>query len=177
MCTLTKRRGVVPSLPISNTNAELPSLEHIIITTSAYDNNAPRRRDPPLYSTTSLSTTNIIPGAHKSPLSILQASTLAKWEHASDGVGEGDGAGKKDALPSLTGSMDSRGGGGVEGGYEAYLETKKTKSMSSSLRHNPLQFSNHLSRSLGGYYLPSAQRRDGEMWEPTRDFAWLHKVA
>ncbi|KAJ8455270.1 hypothetical protein ONZ45_g18994 [Pleurotus djamor] len=212
-----------PNSPLSSTSSSPPPP-----TTTTHPG------DVTLLSTTSLSTTNIIPGAHKSPLSILQLSqngsmlatasvkgTVVRvwsvpgaemlyqfrrgtremriWSVAFNPVGSlmavgsasgtvhlfklgraststssssasaASAGGKKDALPSPTGSMDSRDGGGVEGGYEAYLETKKTKSMSSSLRHKSLQFSKHLSHSVGGY-LPSAVT---EMWEPTRDFAWL----
>ncbi|KAL0957945.1 hypothetical protein HGRIS_000126 [Hohenbuehelia grisea] len=74
---------------------------------------------------------------------------------------------------SPTGSTDSRDG--VEGGYEAYLAKKTSNSagVSSSLRRKSLQMTKTMSKSLShsvGGYLPGALT---EMWEPSRDFAWL----
>ncbi|KAH9477342.1 Autophagy-related protein 18 [Psilocybe cubensis] len=58
---------------------------------------------------------------------------------------------------------------GLDGGYEAFIEKKKGNSVSSSLRRKSLQLSKHLTHSMGGY-LPSTLT---EMWEPSRDFAFL----
>ncbi|KAJ3771834.1 WD40 repeat-like protein [Lentinula raphanica] len=59
--------------------------------------------------------------------------------------------------------------GGVEGGYEAFIEKKKNGGVSSSLRKRSLQVTKTLSHSMGGY-LPNTLT---EMWEPSRDFAFL----
>jgi autophagy-related protein 18 len=69
------------------------------------------------------------------------------------------------------GSVDSRdGGGGIEGGYEAFItEKKKGSGVGSSLRRRSLHLTKNLTSSMGGY-LPN---QITEMWEPTRDFAWL----
>ncbi|EKM76342.1 hypothetical protein AGABI1DRAFT_115895, partial [Agaricus bisporus var. burnettii JB137-S8] len=58
---------------------------------------------------------------------------------------------------------------GLDGGYDAYVEKKKSGSVSSSLRRKSLQMTKTLSHSVGGY-LPNTLT---EMWEPTRDFAFL----
>ncbi|KAJ3748107.1 WD40 repeat-like protein [Lentinula detonsa] len=58
---------------------------------------------------------------------------------------------------------------GVDGGYEAFIEKKKNGGVSSSLRKRSLQVTKTLSHSMGGY-LPNTLT---EMWEPSRDFAFL----
>ncbi|KAJ3566655.1 hypothetical protein NP233_g6860 [Leucocoprinus birnbaumii] len=63
-------------------------------------------------------------------------------------------------------SVDSQQG--LDGGYDAYVEKKKSNSVSSSLRRKSLQVTKSLSHSVGGY-LPNTLT---EMWEPTRDFAF-----
>lgn len=55
------------------------------------------------------------------------------------------------------------------GGYEAFIEKKKGNSVSSSLRRKSLQMTKSLTHSMGGY-LPNTLT---EMWEPSRDFAFL----
>jgi len=92
---------------------------------------------------------------------------------------------------SPSGSVDSRDGGqDLEGGYDAFVdEQKKNRSMSSvllihflchlshvhsfvvrsSLRRKSLQMTKSLTHSVGGY-LPNTLT---EMWEPSRDFAFL----
>ncbi|KAF5351070.1 hypothetical protein D9756_008153 [Leucocoprinus leucothites] len=58
---------------------------------------------------------------------------------------------------------------GLDGGYDAFVEKKKSNSVSSSLKRKSLQMTKSLSHSVGGY-LPNTLT---EMWEPTRDFAFL----
>ncbi|KAF9486121.1 WD40 repeat-like protein [Pholiota conissans] len=55
------------------------------------------------------------------------------------------------------------------GGYEAFIEKKKGNSVSSSLRRKSMQMTKSLTHSMGGY-LPNTLT---EMWEPSRDFAFL----
>ncbi|KAF9443266.1 WD40 repeat-like protein [Macrolepiota fuliginosa MF-IS2] len=68
-------------------------------------------------------------------------------------------------------SVDSQQGviQGLDGGYDAFVEKKKSGSVSSSLRRKSLQVTKSLSHSVGGY-LPNTLT---EMWEPSRDFAFL----
>ncbi|KZS97373.1 WD40 repeat-like protein, partial [Sistotremastrum niveocremeum HHB9708] len=72
---------------------------------------------------------------------------------------------------SPTPSIESREGtGGMEGGYEAYIDGKKKgPSISSSLRRKSLNITKGITSSVGGY-LPTTFT---ELWEPARDFAWL----
>ncbi|KAF8156581.1 WD40 repeat-like protein [Crassisporium funariophilum] len=58
---------------------------------------------------------------------------------------------------------------GLDGGYEAFIEKKKGNSVSSSLRRKSMQMTKSLTHSVGGY-LPNTLT---EMWEPSRDFAFL----
>ncbi|KAJ7590332.1 WD40 repeat-like protein [Mycena floridula] len=69
---------------------------------------------------------------------------------------------------SPAGSLDSREGS-LDAGYDAFVEKKKGLGVSSSLRRKSLQMTKSLTHSVGGY-LPSAVT---EMWEPSRDFAFL----
>ncbi|KIM78177.1 hypothetical protein PILCRDRAFT_75801 [Piloderma croceum F 1598] len=57
---------------------------------------------------------------------------------------------------------------GLDGGYEAFIDEKK-KGGSVSLRRKSLQMGKSLTHSVGGY-LPNTLT---EMWEPSRDFAFL----
>ncbi|KAH7908911.1 WD40 repeat-like protein [Hygrophoropsis aurantiaca] len=68
-------------------------------------------------------------------------------------------------------SIDSREGmQGLDGGYEAFIDDRKKGSgVSSSLRRRSMQMTKSLSHSMGGY-LPNTLT---EMWEPSRDFAFL----
>ncbi|KAH7919591.1 WD40 repeat-like protein [Leucogyrophana mollusca] len=68
-------------------------------------------------------------------------------------------------------SIDSREGmQGLDGGYEAFIDDrKKSGGVSSSLRRKSMQMTKSLSHSMGGY-LPNTLT---EMWEPSRDFAFL----
>ncbi|KAF9490949.1 WD40 repeat-like protein [Pleurotus eryngii] len=195
--------------------------------TASSASNPQSNGDVTIFSTTSLATANIIPSAHKSPLSILQISqngtllatasvkgtvirvwSVPKAEKlyqfrrgsreariysiAFNPVGSlmavssanetvhlfklGRGAEKpkppQDATSvSDSGSIESRDGL-LEGGYEAYLDERKKGSgsgVSSSLRRKSMQLSKTLTHSVGGY-LPNTLT---EMWEPSRDFAWL----
>ncbi|KAG6860552.1 hypothetical protein C0995_009946 [Termitomyces sp. Mi166 len=60
---------------------------------------------------------------------------------------------------------------GVDNGYDTFIEKKKTSTfrVSSSLRRKSLQMTKSLTHSVGGY-LPNTI---AEMWEPSRDFAFL----
>lgn len=71
--------------------------------------------------------------------------------------------------PSPGGSVDSRDGSqtALDAGYDAYVDKKKNNSV--SLRRRSLNLTKNLTASVGTY-LPSAVT---EMWEPSRDFAFL----
>ncbi|PPQ72933.1 LOW QUALITY PROTEIN: hypothetical protein CVT26_014542 [Gymnopilus dilepis] len=58
---------------------------------------------------------------------------------------------------------------GLDGGYDAFVEKKKSNSVTSTLRRRSMQMTKSLTHSVGGY-LPSTMK---EMWEPSRDFAFL----
>ncbi|TFK37953.1 WD40 repeat-like protein [Crucibulum laeve] len=67
-------------------------------------------------------------------------------------------------------SVDSRDSAQtLDGGYEAFIERKKGLGVGSSLRKKSMQMTKSVSSSMGGY-LPSTLT---EMWEPSRDFAFL----
>ncbi|TBU57146.1 WD40 repeat-like protein [Dichomitus squalens] len=87
------------------------------------------------------------------------------------GQGQGRGSGVGAQSPSSpSGSIDSREGSqGLDGGYEAYVDKKKGSSVSSTLRRKSLHLTKNLTSSVGGY-LPNTLT---EMWEPSRDFAFL----
>jgi len=57
----------------------------------------------------------------------------------------------------------------LEGGYDSFVEKKKGSSISSSFNRRSLQLTKTLTHSMGGY-LPNSLT---EMWEPSRDFAFL----
>ncbi|KAF5380195.1 hypothetical protein D9615_006237 [Tricholomella constricta] len=80
-------------------------------------------------------------------------------------------SGSKAEYPSSpSDSIDSREGvQGLDGGYDAFIEKKKSGSVSSSLRRKSMQMTKSLTHSVGGY-LPNTLT---EMWEPSRDFAFL----
>lgn len=81
---------------------------------------------------------------------------------------EGSANGKLSSPSPSSDSVDTVEGG-VDGGYEAFIEKKKNGGVSSSLRRRSLQVTKSLSHSVGGY-LPNTLT---EMWEPSRDFAFL----
>ncbi|KAL5498562.1 ATG18 [Sanghuangporus vaninii] len=87
------------------------------------------------------------------------------------GAGAGNGSGRNGPPPlSPSPSIDSRDGAqGMEGGYEAFIDGKKSGSMSSFLRRRSLKLTKNITSSVGGY-LPNTLT---EMWEPSRDFAYL----
>ncbi|KAG7096375.1 autophagy protein [Marasmius oreades] len=78
-----------------------------------------------------------------------------------------EGAGATSPSSASVDSVDEPDGGG--GGYEAFIEKKKSGGVSSTLRRRSLQVTKSLSHSMGGY-LPNSIT---EMWEPSRDFAFL----
>ncbi|KAI0695024.1 WD40 repeat-like protein [Cytidiella melzeri] len=83
----------------------------------------------------------------------------------------GSDKGQGPASPE-SGSIDSRessNGAGLEGGYEAFVDKKKSNSVSSSIRRRSMHLTKNITSSVGGY-LPSAIT---EVWEPSRDFAFL----
>ena len=124
-------------------------------------------------------------------------STLLVVSSAHDTVhifklGQGQGRMSVDKSPSSpSGSIDSREGSqGLDGGYDSYVERKKGGSVSyvysvswhvhpvvhvrprccrSTLRRKSLHLTKNLTSSVGGY-LPNTLT---EMWEPSRDFAFL----
>ncbi|KAJ6620219.1 WD40-repeat-containing domain protein [Mycena sp. CBHHK59/15] len=63
--------------------------------------------------------------------------------------------------------------GQLDAGYDAFVEGKKGGGVSSSIRRRSLHLSSALSKSVASY-LPSGLT---EMWEPTRDFAFLRLPA
>ncbi|TDL22008.1 WD40 repeat-like protein [Rickenella mellea] len=81
-----------------------------------------------------------------------------------------DGGAKAGPPVSPSGSFDSREGSqGMEGGYEGFIDDKKKKGVSHSLRRRSLKLTKNITSSVGGY-LPTTIT---EMWEPSRDFAFL----
>ncbi|KAH9948035.1 WD40 repeat-like protein [Amylocystis lapponica] len=81
----------------------------------------------------------------------------------------GAGVEKGKAMPSSPSeSFDSRDDA-LDGGYDAYVDKKKNGGVSSSLRRRSLHLTKNLTSSVGGY-LPNTLT---EMWEPSRDFAFL----
>lgn len=84
---------------------------------------------------------------------------------------QGKGGAKGGQTPaSPSESVDSREGSmGLDGGYEAYVDKKKTGSVSSALRRRSMHLTKNITSSVGGY-LPNTLT---EMWEPSRDFAFL----
>jgi len=83
--------------------------------------------------------------------------------------GDNNGARRVPSSPGSVDSQDSRNVGGLEGGYDAYIDGKKNSSVSSSLRRKSLGLTKGIAGSMGGY-LPNTLT---EMWEPSRDFAHL----
>ncbi|KAJ4466318.1 WD40 repeat-like protein [Lentinula aciculospora] len=81
---------------------------------------------------------------------------------------EGSSNGKLSSPSPSSDSVDTVEGG-VDGGYEAFIEKKRNGGVTSSLRKRSLQVTKTLSHSMGGY-LPNTLT---EMWEPSRDFAFL----
>jgi autophagy-related protein 18 len=93
------------------------------------------------------------------------------------GARQGPGSGsssseKKDRPASPMDSVDSRDpdDGRGAGDYDSFVdERKKSSSVSSVLRRRSMHLTKSLSSSVGGY-LPNTIT---EIWEPTRDFAFL----
>ncbi|KAL5637691.1 hypothetical protein ACGC1H_002081 [Rhizoctonia solani] len=89
------------------------------------------------------------------------------------GNGEGEKKRANGGPSSPGGSIDSqetgKGGAGMEGGYEAYMDGKKKNGVGSSLRRKSLGLTRGIAGTMGGY-LPGSL---SDMWEPSRDFASL----
>jgi autophagy-related protein 18 len=86
--------------------------------------------------------------------------------------GSSSSSSRDDHASSPSGSVDSReGAGAMEGGYDAFVDDKKKKSggVSSTLRRRSMHLTKNITSSVGGY-LPNTLT---EMWEPSRDFAFL----
>ncbi|KAK7038843.1 autophagy protein [Paramarasmius palmivorus] len=84
--------------------------------------------------------------------------------------GKGGTNGKEGATSPSSASVNSvEGPVEAAGGYEAFIEKKKSGGVSSTLRRRSMQVTKSLSSSMGGY-LPNSLT---EMWEPSRDFAFL----
>ncbi|GLB39396.1 putative WD40 repeat-like protein [Lyophyllum shimeji] len=91
-------------------------------------------------------------------------------QKAGGGGAEKSGERERAGQTSPPESIDSREGvQGLDGGYEAFIEKKKSGGVSSSLRRKSMQMTKSLTHSVGGY-LPNTLT---EMWEPSRDFAFL----
>ncbi|KIK53769.1 hypothetical protein GYMLUDRAFT_49197 [Collybiopsis luxurians FD-317 M1] len=73
-----------------------------------------------------------------------------------------------DTTSTLTSTAGGAGADGVDGGYESFIENKKN-GVSWTFKRRSLQVTKSLSHSVGGY-LPNTLT---EMWEPSRDFAFL----
>ncbi|TFK72835.1 WD40 repeat-like protein [Pluteus cervinus] len=98
---------------------------------------------------------------------IFKLDTRSSSSSSSDSISSKDSRASESSPPE---SVDSREGvPGLDGGYEAYIEKQKQKSISSSLRRKSMQVTKTLGTSVGGY-LPTSLT---EMWEPSRDFAFL----
>lgn len=84
--------------------------------------------------------------------------------------GSGSSAGsKKDRPSSPMESVDSRDPEET-GDYDSFVdERKKSNTVSSVIRRRSLHLTKSISSSVGGY-LPNTLT---ELWEPTRDFAFL----
>ncbi|KDQ18780.1 hypothetical protein BOTBODRAFT_28280 [Botryobasidium botryosum FD-172 SS1] len=77
------------------------------------------------------------------------------------------GGGSGASLSSVT-SLD--GQDGMEGGYEAFIDGKKKNgTLGSSIRRRSFGLTRNIAGSVGGY-LPNTLT---ELWEPSRDFAFL----
>ncbi|KAH9930438.1 WD40 repeat-like protein [Epithele typhae] len=86
------------------------------------------------------------------------------------GQGRAQGVAPAQSPASPAASIDSREGSqGLDGGYEAFVDKKKGSSVSSTLRRRSMHLTKNLTASVGGY-LPNTLT---EMWEPSRDFAFL----
>lgn len=88
----------------------------------------------------------------------------------SPGASSSSKGGGGDQPSSPPASIDSREGvQDLDSGYEGFIEKKKGSSVSSSLRKRSMHLTKSLTHSVGGY-LPNTLT---EMWEPSRDFAFL----
>ncbi|KAF8318696.1 WD40 repeat-like protein [Clavulina sp. PMI_390] len=86
------------------------------------------------------------------------------------GAADGSSAKRAPSSPGSIDSTDGRGQGGLEGGYEAFIDGKKKGgSLSNSLKRRSFGITKGIAGSMGGY-LPNTLT---EMWEPSRDFAFL----
>ncbi|KIP11814.1 hypothetical protein PHLGIDRAFT_10367 [Phlebiopsis gigantea 11061_1 CR5-6] len=93
---------------------------------------------------------------------------LGPQKSGNGSVANGSKSVQSPASPSA--SIDSREGThGLDGGYEAYADKKRSGGVSSSLKRRSLHLTKNITSSVGGY-LPSALT---EVWEPSRDFAFL----
>jgi autophagy-related protein 18 len=107
-------------------------------------------------------------------ISFNTMSTLLAVSSATDTVHifklAGQKGGGKDTSPGSPGSQGSGSAqGGMEGGYEAYIDNKKKGGVTSSIRRRSMHLGKNLAGSVGGY-LPNTLT---ELWEPSRDFAFL----
>ncbi|QRV81627.1 autophagy-related protein 18 [Ceratobasidium sp. AG-Ba] len=108
--------------------------------------------------------------------SLLAVSSATDTVHIFKLKGGGESEKKRSgsgAPSSPGGSVDSqetgKGGAGMEGGYEAYMDGKKKNGVGSSLRRKSLGLTRNIAGTMGGY-LPGTL---SDMWEPSRDFASL----
>jgi len=105
--------------------------------------------------------------------SLLAVSSATDTVHIFRLVGP-KGDSKRGAPPgSPAGSVDSqdgRGQGGLEGGYEAFIDGKKKNgNVAQALRRRSMGLTRNIAGGMSGY-LPNTLT---EMWEPSRDFAYL----
>ncbi|CAE6412639.1 unnamed protein product, partial [Rhizoctonia solani] len=115
-----------------------------------------------------------VPAAER--LTLLAVSSATDTVHIfklKGGNPEGEKKRGNSGPSSPGGSIDSqetgKGGAGMEGGYEAYMDGKKKNGMGSSLRRKSLGLTRGIAGTMGGY-LPGGL---SDMWEPSRDFASL----
>jgi len=106
--------------------------------------------------------------------SLLAVSSATDTVHIFRLSGQKGGDSKRGTTPgSPAGSVDSqdgRGQGGLEGGYEAFVDGKKKNgNVAQALRRRSVGLTRNIAGGMSGY-LPNTLT---EMWEPSRDFAYL----
>ncbi|KAG8991877.1 autophagy protein [Tulasnella sp. JGI-2019a] len=118
-------------------------------------------------------------GARIHSITFNAMSTLLAVSSATDTVhifklsgSKGGGNGKSqnnNGSKSPAGSVDGQSAGGMEGGYEAFIDDRKKSTVSQSLKRRSFHLTRNIAGSVGGY-LPNTLT---ELWEPSRDFAFL----
>ncbi|KAJ7448411.1 WD40 repeat-like protein [Mycena latifolia] len=111
-------------------------------------------------------------GAPGSSSSNGSSSNGASSSNGSNGNGSGS---KQDEASSPAESESGHGAGGLDGGYEAFVEGKAKGAGAGTLRRRSLHLTSSLTKAAAAYLpIPAGL---AEMWEPARDFAWLRLPA